>query len=91
MVIIQNIPESAIRIAYQALLRDTGRLSDDVQKQDREVQQMLRPMIEARRVAIAEIEAWWPDINREPIYTPNPTHLARTTDKPETTEARKEP
>lgn len=73
MVIIQNIPESAIRIAYQALLRDTGRLSDDVQKQSREVQQMLRPMIEARRMAIAEIEAWWPDINREPIYTPNPT------------------
>jgi hypothetical protein len=32
---------------------------------------MLRPMIDAQRVAIAEIEAWWPDINREPIYSPN--------------------
>jgi hypothetical protein len=72
MIVISSVPESAIRIAYQALLRDTGRLSDDVQKQSREVQLMLRPMIEARRVAIAEIEAWWPDINREPIYAPNP-------------------
>jgi hypothetical protein len=34
---------------------------------------MLRPMIDAQRVAIAEIEAWWPDINREPIYSPNAT------------------
>jgi hypothetical protein len=73
MIAISSVPESAIRIAHQALLRDTGRLSDDVQKQSQEVQLMLRPMIDAQRVAIAEIEAWWPDINREPIYSPNAT------------------
>jgi hypothetical protein len=63
MIVIQNIPERAIKTAYSALVRGTNKLEDELQKMDDTSRQFMQSIVDDGRKAQRELEEWWPEIN----------------------------
>jgi len=68
MIVIQNIPEQAIKTAYSALVRGTNKLEDELQKMDDTSRQFMQSIVDDGRKAQRELEEWWPEINASVSY-----------------------